>query len=823
VSRTECGQGSELDTDNLGLQGSNRSRDGVVPVTPTTMTQAMVHTVKVTLTGVRPAVWRRVEVPSAITLGQLSEILGIAFGWGERCVHEFEVRGVRYVASDERAMSADAWPLGRGSRDEDVVRLSSVAASVGEQFDCVCTDAAGEKWRHRVVVEKVGAAVADRWYPVCASGAGFAPEARSGRPSRRFDDTARARLNDELCRVGSAAPGRDLPSPGACDSEVDTVFEGLFPALAEDGGRECPCGCGSRSERGRARPLPVHYPTSVDLLADLATESALVRRAVALAHWTGRDRQLTTSGVLRLADARRAVEALGLAERVLPLPGLDVLGLTGRAERVDLTGTGRGVHSAREVPALQPLWAAAVAAGLIEVSGMKALPGPGLSVWDGPAEPEQRVESWARLLAAYLRSRSEEARRAGGYPVGPAGDVLSASVPLFYVKGAREPVTVGMIALALAGADTDGGEPPPLWLIPSLVSAASEAAQDWVIAGVLTVVPPPAVSVAPLHGVLGVVGAQGQVSSVAGGAPRVPAARGEVDGCVGQFRGTLVDLRRTLTSAAGEVDGDPFDDHDPLAEGTQASVDSVISALAAGPLLMVSPLGAHGLARLLRAHGWWVPESGDCTFLAPDELLDHLLPYVPEDAVVEAGVWIAAQQEGWASAVREVAVSAAVTGPEGPGRRAALPAVLCAAGPRVAPLLDLWRDDPWLSAVAAAAGESLGVGPGLTLGQRLWLAVDATSAAMGSHEAIRELVAASELLDLLRAPGGVAAAVSLDHPRTFDVLSNVVPHLDDRDVTRSLRRALAGRGGWRRGIRPGQPLLRLIKGMSGQQPRPEGR
>lgn len=789
-------------------------------MTPIIATQAMVHTLKVTLTGVRPAVWRRVEVPSAITLGQLSEVLAAVFGWSDQGLHEFDVRGVCYVSSDVRQARDDAWPLGRGSRDEDVIRLSSVATRPGEQFDYTYTYDIGDDWRHRVVVEKVDAAVPDRWYPACTAGAGLAPEEATGdRRCGRFDDVARARLNADLRHACAAVPGRDLPPPGAPGGEVDAVFEGLFPDLAEEGPGECPCGCGARTELGAPGPLPVHYPATVDMLADLATESALVRRAVALAHWVGQGRQLTARGLLRPAEARRVVDELGLADPVLPLPGLDALGLDDEVFGATTAGP-RRVRSAKDLPALHPLWAAVVDAGLVEVRGTRACPGTGLAVWDGPAEPAQRVDSWARLLAAYLRARSETARLVVGHPFDPGGDILSASVPLFYVMGAREPVTVGMVALAFAGAGSDDDEPPPLWLIPSLVVAASEAAQDWVLAGVLSVVPPPVINPTPAHGVLGIVTAWGSVAAP-GSSPASHSEPGgnELDGSVGQFRGALTELRRHLTLES--ADDAPLGDDDDVHDYARAHVDNVINALAAGPLLMVSPLGAHGLSRLLRAHGWWVPESGDCVDLAPGELLDRLLPYVPEDAVVEAGVWIAARGDQWESAVWEVAQSAAAAGPEGPGRRAALPAVFRAAGARVAPLLDAVRDDPWLGAVAAAAGEALGVNPGLSLGQRLWLAVDAASAVMDSHESLQELIEAWDFRDLLRAPGGVGVAVTLDHPHALDVLARVVPYIHDRDVARALRRALAGRDGGRRGSRTGYPVLRLVGG-TGMQRRGEG-
>lgn len=79
-----------------------------------------VHQLKITLNGSKPSVWRRIQVPSTSTLGQLHAAIQLAFGWTNSHLHEFEIAQQRYTM--DLADEFDDF----GGIDEDTVTLTAV-------------------------------------------------------------------------------------------------------------------------------------------------------------------------------------------------------------------------------------------------------------------------------------------------------------------------------------------------------------------------------------------------------------------------------------------------------------------------------------------------------------------------------------------------------------------------------------------------------------------------------------------------------------------------------------------------------------------------
>ncbi len=56
----------------------------------------MIYRLKITLTGSRPPIWRRVEVDGNISLGELHQVIQIAMGWTDSHLHQFIVDDIYY-------------------------------------------------------------------------------------------------------------------------------------------------------------------------------------------------------------------------------------------------------------------------------------------------------------------------------------------------------------------------------------------------------------------------------------------------------------------------------------------------------------------------------------------------------------------------------------------------------------------------------------------------------------------------------------------------------------------------------------------------------
>ena len=118
---------------------------------------------KVSLTGFRPAIWRRVLVPATATLGDLHVVIQVLFGWDGDHLHMFEVRTKQY---------SDPFVNLEETGDEEAIRVRDAmvpGGTISYTYDL------GTCWEHEITLEKTLIRDSRQEYPVCVAFRGDSP------------------------------------------------------------------------------------------------------------------------------------------------------------------------------------------------------------------------------------------------------------------------------------------------------------------------------------------------------------------------------------------------------------------------------------------------------------------------------------------------------------------------------------------------------------------------------------------------------------------------------------------------------------------------
>jgi hypothetical protein len=120
-----------------------------------------IYQLKVTLEGVHPPIWRRIQAPGRLTLPQLHAVLQIALGWTNSHLHGFRVREQFYTEPSPDYLDLEVM-------DERQVRLNQIAPEVGDRF--IYEYDFGDSWDHALVVEQILPPDLGVAYPRCTAG-----------------------------------------------------------------------------------------------------------------------------------------------------------------------------------------------------------------------------------------------------------------------------------------------------------------------------------------------------------------------------------------------------------------------------------------------------------------------------------------------------------------------------------------------------------------------------------------------------------------------------------------------------------------------------
>ena len=127
-----------------------------------------VHQLKTTLLGIKPPIWRQIQVPSTILLCCLHDALQAVIGWTDSHLHQFEKDG-KYWGVPEPYDELDDIEI----IDESRVPVGRVLKTEGDSLLYVYDF--GDNWQHKVVLEKILPATAVRSRPTCLGGERHCP------------------------------------------------------------------------------------------------------------------------------------------------------------------------------------------------------------------------------------------------------------------------------------------------------------------------------------------------------------------------------------------------------------------------------------------------------------------------------------------------------------------------------------------------------------------------------------------------------------------------------------------------------------------------
>jgi hypothetical protein len=127
-----------------------------------------VYQFKITLKDIKPAVWRRIQVPEIYTFWDLHVAIQDAFGWLDYHLHEFELMNPTEAIIAAIGIPDDTWPSDRqtlpGWKEKIADWLSMENRSSLYTYDF------GDNWEHIVKLEKILPRGKGVKYPVCTDG-----------------------------------------------------------------------------------------------------------------------------------------------------------------------------------------------------------------------------------------------------------------------------------------------------------------------------------------------------------------------------------------------------------------------------------------------------------------------------------------------------------------------------------------------------------------------------------------------------------------------------------------------------------------------------
>ena len=136
--------------------------------------QGRIFQFKVTLKGVDPLIWRRLQVPESYSFWDLHVAIQDAMGWQDRHLHLFQVANPSTGLTDSIGVPDDE------AFEGDPVTLAGWDLAIADYFGEVGASGRyeydfGDDWQHEVLLEDILPGASQSKYPLCVAGARACP------------------------------------------------------------------------------------------------------------------------------------------------------------------------------------------------------------------------------------------------------------------------------------------------------------------------------------------------------------------------------------------------------------------------------------------------------------------------------------------------------------------------------------------------------------------------------------------------------------------------------------------------------------------------
>lgn len=134
----------------------------------------VIFQIKITLIGVTPPIWRRLQVPSDLFLHDFHKVIQTSMGWENSHLHQFVKNGRTFGIADDEFEVSDRF------MDYTSIRLIDILNKEKETIRYIYDF--GDTWIHEITLEKQLKPSLNDYYPFCVDGERNCPPEDSGGP-----------------------------------------------------------------------------------------------------------------------------------------------------------------------------------------------------------------------------------------------------------------------------------------------------------------------------------------------------------------------------------------------------------------------------------------------------------------------------------------------------------------------------------------------------------------------------------------------------------------------------------------------------------------